>query len=140
MSTQPEPTVRPTRYEVTAVPEGHADGHLWALTVEYRGRDRWAVVRHGQCLDANGAWDYESIPSERTDEWLATHRFDLDTALRLAREAAPLITVNGITVPDALALHAAATDAERDAVWEAIQARRAACRAYRAARAEAGDR
>lgn len=38
----------------------------------------------------------------REDDWLAAHRFDLDTALKLAREAAPHVTVNGRTVADAL--------------------------------------
>jgi hypothetical protein len=41
-------------------------------------------------------------PSEREDDWLDTHRFDLDTALKLAKEQAPLVTVNGYTVTDAL--------------------------------------
>lgn len=48
-------------------------------------------------------WDYEMRPSEREDEWLATHRFDEAIALRLAKEAAPHVTVNGRTVADALA-------------------------------------
>ncbi len=41
-------------------------------------------------------------PSERDDDWLDAHRFDLDTALMLAKEAAPKVTVNGFTVADAL--------------------------------------
>ena len=41
-------------------------------------------------------------PSGREDDWLATHRFDLDTALNLAKEAAPKLTTNGFTVADAL--------------------------------------
>jgi hypothetical protein len=34
--------------------------------------------------------------------WLAEHRFDLDTALTLAREKAPHLKVNGWTVADEL--------------------------------------
>ncbi|WP_431980041.1 hypothetical protein [Streptomyces qinglanensis] len=102
----PDPTVQPTRYVVSCLPGDDTDRHLFSIQVEYRGRDRWAVVRHGQCLTADGFWDWEHVPSERTDEWLAAHRFDVDTALRLAREAAPLITVNGFTVSDALRMHA----------------------------------
>lgn len=105
--TEPTVTVRPTRYEVCAIPEDNINYPAFALTVEYRGRDRWAVVRHGSCLNSTGGWDWESMPSGREDEWLATHRFDLDTALELAREAAPHITVNGHTVGEVLADKAA---------------------------------
>lgn len=110
--TVPAATVQPTRYEVSCLPEGEDRRHF-ALTVEYRGADRWAVARHGQCLAADGTWSYEPSPSNREDEWIAAHRFDLDTALRLAREAAPLLTVNGYTVSDALemAKHRASREA-----------------------------
>jgi len=89
---------RPTTYEVSCLPQDHPDGFSWALRVEYRGRGKWAVLRSGKrCLSSTGEWDWESIPSEREDDWLATHRFDLDTALRLAQEAAPHVVVNGLT-------------------------------------------
>jgi hypothetical protein len=71
---------------------------MFALTVERTAPDRWAVRRGQRCLNADGGWDWESIPSERTDEWLAEHRFDESTALALARDAAPKVTVNGWTV------------------------------------------
>jgi hypothetical protein len=98
----PEPTARPTRYEVTCLPEGDDAAFHMTITVEYRGRGLWAVLRHGEALGASGEWDYEPLPSSRDDDWVATHRFDLDTALRLAREAAPHLTVNGYTVADLL--------------------------------------
>jgi hypothetical protein len=100
----PEPVVRATQYAVNCLPEDGIDSHVFEITVEYRGNDRWAVKRHSQCLDINGVWDWEMRPSEREDDWLDTHRFDLDTALRLAKEQAPLVTVNGHTVTDALRL------------------------------------
>lgn len=100
----PTPHVRATRYEVSCLPDGHDDLGHFSITVEYRGRDRWAVLQRGRwCLSNTGEWDYEPTPSDRTGEWLAAHRFDRDTALRLAREQAPLIRVNGHTVADALA-------------------------------------
>ncbi|MFI8499419.1 hypothetical protein ACIGFK_13120 [Streptomyces sp. NPDC085524] len=102
MNAIPEPTIKPTRYVVSCFPPDSREGAHFNIAVEYRGRDLWAVVRLGACLGADGAWSYESIPSERADEWLAEHRFDLDTALKLAKEAAPLVTVNGYTVADAL--------------------------------------
>lgn len=100
--TTPEPVARPTRYAVSCLPEDGIDSHVFEITVEYRGQDRWAVKRHSQVLGADGAWDWEMRPSEREDDWLDSHRFDLDTALRLAKEQAPLVTVNGHTVADAL--------------------------------------
>lgn len=86
--TQPEPTIRVTRYEVSFVPE-HADpAGAYTVTVEYRGNNRWAVLRHTLCLSADGRWDRERVSSEREDEWLDAHRFDLDTAKQLAIEQA----------------------------------------------------
>ena len=35
----------------------------------------WAVRRNGRCLGLDGHWSYEPLPSSRTDEWLARHRF-----------------------------------------------------------------
>lgn len=94
---QPEPAVQATRYEVSLLPEGDVNRLNFTITVEYRGGDCWAVVRHRQCMNAAGEWSWEPVASEREDEWLAEHRFDLDTALRLAKEQAPKLTVNGMT-------------------------------------------
>ena len=99
---RPGPRVRATRFEVSLLPEDDINYPFYAVAVEDRGAGRWAVVRHRQCLGVDGEWSWESIPSEREDEWLAAHRFDLDTALRLAREAAPGVTVNGITAVEVL--------------------------------------
>lgn len=98
----PEPIVKATQYTVNCLPEDGIDSHVFEITVEYRGHDRWAIKRHSQVLSAAGVWDWEMRPSEREDDWLDSHRFDLDTALKLAREQAPLVRVNGFTVADAL--------------------------------------
>lgn len=90
----PEPAVKATRYDVCCLPEGDVNARHFTLRVEYRGRDRWTVTDGFLCLGKDGEWSYESIPSEREDEWLEAHRFDEETALR---------TVNGWTVADALA-------------------------------------
>ncbi|MCZ4513509.1 hypothetical protein O3Q52_36260 [Streptomyces sp. ActVer] len=84
----PEPFIQATRYTVNLVPEAADPGDVYAITVEYRGDDRWAVLRHSLCLSADGRWDREHVPSEREDEWLDVHRFDLDTAKRLAAQQA----------------------------------------------------
>ncbi|WP_431040032.1 hypothetical protein [Streptomyces sp. P9-1] len=92
-----------TRFSVNLLPEtASPDAHVFEITVEYRGRGRWAVLRHGRCLGVDGTWDYEVRPSEREDDWLDAHRFDQDTAIRLAIEQAPLVSVNGLTAADAL--------------------------------------
>ncbi|RIH58225.1 hypothetical protein D3C59_33845 [Streptomyces sp. SHP22-7] len=101
--TTPEPVVQATQYVVSCLPEGDINRRHYTLNVAYRGEDTWAVIDPPHCLSNTGDWDYEHVPSERTDEWIATHRFDLDTALRLAKEQARLIIVNGRTVTDALA-------------------------------------
>lgn len=92
-----------TQYTVSAIPEGHDARPEFEIQVNYRGGGLWGARRWTRCLDSEGRWDYELSPSESEDEWLARHRFDLDTALRLAKEAAPHLTVNGHTVRDVLA-------------------------------------
>lgn len=101
------PTIQPrvTEYTVNALPDDHDDASLFAITVTYRGHGKWAIRRYSRCLSANGTWNHEPIPSECTDEWLSTHRFDEQTALRLAVEAAPQVRVNGWTVQAVLADH-----------------------------------
>lgn len=101
-----EPTVRATRYEVSCVPPDHALHRHMALHVVWRGGDQWAVTQPWEpapCLGADGEWEYEPHPSERTDEWKAAHRFDLDTALDLAKREAPKLTVRGRTAAQWLA-------------------------------------
>ncbi len=92
-------SVRPIAYAVSMWPEGEETVNTsgWTIKVEARGHGKWAVLHSGQCLGTDGEWDWESIPSDRSDEWLATHRFDLDTALDLAQEAAPRVVINGMT-------------------------------------------
>jgi hypothetical protein len=102
LAVTPTVTVEATAYTVSAVPETIQDWDLFAITVERTAPGRYAIRRRSRCLSTDLVWEWESIPSDRTDEWLATHRFDLDTALRLAKEAAPAVTVNGHTVADAL--------------------------------------
>lgn len=104
MADTPEPVVRVTRYEVSCLPEDHELRHAMTVNVEYRGRDRYAVLnRLGDALGVDGEWDWEPRPSERNDDWVATHRFDLDTALKLAKAAASKLTVRGRTAADFLA-------------------------------------
>jgi hypothetical protein len=98
----PEPEVRVTRYEVSCLPRDDRNARYFKVTVEWRGSDRWAVMDGPEAYAADGTKDYEPSPSNREDDWLALYRFDLDTALALAKEVAPLMTCNGHTVADAL--------------------------------------
>lgn len=91
-----------TEYTICALPETNVNYSHYAIRVAYRGDGMWAVLAGVYCLGSDGEWDYEPLPSSRDDDWLATHRFDETTALRLAEEQAPLMTCNGITVQQAL--------------------------------------
>jgi len=98
---------RVTEVTVSAIPEGNVNHGAYAITVQWRGDDQYAVKRHSLVLGSDGEWDYEPSPSNREDDWIETHRFGYDEAIRLAVEAAPGMTVNGFTVADSLARSAA---------------------------------
>lgn len=89
------PIVRPTRYLITCVPEDRDPGGYRGITVEYRGDERWAVLRNTLCLGTDGQWDRERQSTDRDEEWLDGHRYDLTTALRLAEEQAARSEVTG---------------------------------------------
>lgn len=95
----PDPTseVHITKYLVSCLPLDDINTLTWSVNVEYAGNGRWAVRRMKRCYDIDGVQDWEPIPSEREDEWLDRYRFDLDTALDVARRVAPTIVVNGLT-------------------------------------------
>lgn len=99
--TTPEPVVQATEYEVSILPEDDINRSTFAITVQYRGEGRWAVIRHSSCLGADGTWDFGVKEYDRGEAWLNAHRFDLDTAIRLARDAAPHVVCNGHTATDA---------------------------------------
>lgn len=100
-----EPTVRVTRYEVSVYPDPNSiNASLFTITVEDRGNDRWAVCLRGRCLGKRGQWSWERNPSSRTDRWKNAYRHDLETAVKLAKKAAPHIKVNGMTPESCWAL------------------------------------
>ena len=115
---QPEATVQATRYVVSCLPEGHDDRHTFTVQVEYRGDGLWSVCCRSQHFATDGTRSHGFAWSEGPDEpateaemdrfdkeqaeWLAAHRFDHDTALRLARELAPTLTYRGRTAADVL--------------------------------------
>ena len=95
--TSSEVDVLVTEYEVSILPRDDINRSAWSLNVAYRGHGLYAVIAHRCCLSSSGSWDYEVIPSEREDEWIAEHRFPLEEALQLAAEHAPNVVCNGMT-------------------------------------------
>lgn len=111
-SGQPTVGVRPDRFAVCALPEGHPSYRYLALRVELRRVDpdagsRWSV-RWGEFVYVFGA-DYESGDWEvragcPDDEdlagWRRRREFPLSFALRVAQEQAVKVDVNGRTAAD----------------------------------------
>ncbi len=64
------------------------------LKIEYRGKqgepdaDVWAILDpHGNCYNKDEKdWEYEPLPSNRTDEFLKRCRFTLKEALAIVKE------------------------------------------------------
>lgn len=106
MSEDRQVTATATTYTVSLLPDDDINHHSYAITVEYRGNDRWAVMHQRWCLGTDGDWEFEPRPSDREEDWLASHRFPLNKALELAEAAAPDVEVNGRTATQALALSA----------------------------------
>lgn len=98
----PDPRVytRPTSYTVTCFREPTIDSHVFDIPVDETAPGRWAVRRGKRCLSVFDTWEWEPIPSERDDDWLAAHRFDLRLALEMAQRVAPDVTVNGHRAAD----------------------------------------
>jgi hypothetical protein len=71
----------------------------YGIYVEDRGKGKWAVTYGGMCLGRNGEWDYEPMPSSRTDEWIAANRFDSpEEAERAFKDHKPRLRINGRTI------------------------------------------
>lgn len=98
----PTITVRPVTYYVTGLPDDDENAFTWMISIEWRGPgDLWAVMHHGKCLSTTPDWwDYEPSPSNREDDWKATHRFPWETAVDLAVNALPKLVINGLSVRD----------------------------------------
>lgn len=97
----PTITVRPVTYYVTGLPEDDENCYTWMFTVEWRGPgDLWAVMYHGRCWSTTGSWDLEPSPSNRDDEFKATHRFPFDTAIDFAVTELPNLCINGLVIRD----------------------------------------
>ena len=117
----PEVNVMPVAIRMSVWPDSAQclDSALWCCTVAWQGYGNWAVLRGCDpalkdpgvsgtpVLGRDGYWHHEKLPSERTREEIADHRFPLKEALELARAMAPRVTINGLTAAEAVARHQA---------------------------------
>ena len=73
--------------EVAMVPVVYDAGDGISIHRASQAPEAWAVRRDMDCLALDGTWSYEPMPSSRTEEWLARHRF---TSAEAAASAIPL--------------------------------------------------
>lgn len=97
MTDLPEVTAQATRYVVSLLPEDDINWKFFLLCVDWRrdgypGEGRWIVH------DGHRGCDSQGLPSTEKN---SAPRFDLDTALAIAKKAAPHVVVNGHTALDA---------------------------------------
>lgn len=69
----------------TAIPAIPVVYEVGQCRVEARGQGWWVVTNGGAVLNKDGQWEYEPLPSSRTDEFLARTRFTLSEAVKEAR-------------------------------------------------------
>jgi hypothetical protein len=93
---KPEVRSRVTEVSYCALPDDDINAEQLRVRVQWRGAGRYAVLLRSLCLATDGTWEYEHISSERTEEWLNTHRFGYDEACALAAAAALTVTCNGL--------------------------------------------
>lgn len=94
------PVVQATRYTVNCVPaELTPDAHVFALQVNRKRDGLWVVTDGSSTLRADGTWSDEY----GQHGYGAAYRHDLNTALELAKQAAPKVIVNGLTPAQAIA-------------------------------------
>jgi len=104
-----------TEFQVCAVPQELQDSEVrryYSVYVKRRGPGSWAVTDNfNSCYDMNLVEEYESLPSERTDEFLARFRFTLPQAIEIAERLAKTLKLyNAITVDDIIK-HGSLTEA-----------------------------
>jgi len=71
------------------------------LRIERRDyhKDVWCIHDGFGCMNRQFKFDYESLPSNREDEWLADHRFSLEEAKKLVTQLFSLWEKNGVEDP-----------------------------------------
>lgn len=70
---QEELTLVPVRYRIGS--RGTELTHI-EIREQRDGKDKWAVVRMGMVLNRAGEWEYEPLPSSRSDAFIRRTRFE----------------------------------------------------------------
>lgn len=84
---------------MSAGPLDDREGWRFALVVRWNRSGTWMVTDGASPPDymgADGRWSWET-DDKHAEGWRDAYKFDLATALRIAREAAPKVRVNGRT-------------------------------------------
>jgi hypothetical protein len=98
-----------TGFSYCEIPPGSVNRSAWQVTVEFRGVDDatgaylYTVKHLSECLRRDGTWEYEPLPSNRSDKFQARTRFPLAEAQKLAFVACQTVKVNGRTAADVVA-------------------------------------
>lgn len=105
----PDATVLPTSYVVSCLPIGHDSRWEFTISVLHQADGLYAVQHSLRYWGTDGTWSFNPGWDEEVEEhqgaaaeWLAAHRFDHDTALRIAKEQAPRLVYRGLTVAEVL--------------------------------------
>ena len=60
--------------------------------VEDRGAGAWAVVDGASCLNRDGEWEYEPLPSSRTQAFFDRCRYPKNEAIQRAQDIQQAVT------------------------------------------------
>ena len=55
------------------------DGEYF-IELKDKNKNLWGVMDFGNRMNRNGKWDYEPLPSSRTDKWIKDHSFTFKEA------------------------------------------------------------
>lgn len=137
-TTAPDPVtavpveVKPVEFRVTVMPADCLEGrcpvaaynelHHWCLYVALR-RQGWVVTSGGRdCLGRDGTWDWPPADGSEDERAAFEANCVFGTALAataIAREHAPVMTINNVVAADKLARHMRAHRAgRREAEYE----------------------
>jgi hypothetical protein len=97
-----------TTFTFNALPEDviaeSSEFYHFNVTIEKRANNRWAVLHFNHCYNKQLEKEYESSPSNRTDEFKNNFRFSLEDAVEIAQEVSKIITIGRGTNAEAYTL------------------------------------
>lgn len=62
---------------VTYIIEHHESASIELTQRRGDGAVKWDIVQAGMCFNKAGEWEYEPMPSSRTDEFIARTRWEV---------------------------------------------------------------